>query len=347
MMLSAVKVVLFAVLYDMIDGSALAPEQGFIQHPFGNQNYYCVEIPGQDLYSGTWIERETDSYKFIENACNKNCFTRNDGTEFPPLLMECLSRFENIDGFKISNGRCQQDYECSNEYEVPPTQPPVPSFPDNRLTLAQKTSVLSQHNYYRSQIALGNVQNNYDYTYPKAAKMAPLQWDENLARVAQYWADTCSWNHNANRKIHYWSLIPCDFNAYDCRLQTVGENIFYGSTLNVGRGPSAWFAESKRDVIISATSDGTELITGVGVIGHFTEMIWETTTRVGCALGCINPLGEYSQIVCNYSPSGNVAINRVSKFPYTTASETGTECPENTLNQTTGLCGNQLPITGN
>ena len=38
-------------------------------------------------------------------------------------------------------------------------------------------------------------------------------------------------------------------------------------------------------------------------IGHYTQIIWPTTKRVGCALA---NSGAYDYLVCRYSPAGNV-----------------------------------------
>ncbi|PHR15324.1 MAG: Fis family transcriptional regulator [Sphingopyxis sp.] len=38
-------------------------------------------------------------------------------------------------------------------------------------------------------------------------------------------------------------------------------------------------------------------------IGHYTQIIWPTTKRVGCAMA---NSGAYDYLVCRYSPAGNV-----------------------------------------
>jgi uncharacterized protein YkwD len=46
-------------------------------------------------------------------------------------------------------------------------------------------------------------------------------------------------------------------------------------------------------------------------VGHYTQMVWPTTTRIGCAVASN---GRFDYLVCRYSPAGNIDGRPV---PYT------------------------------
>ncbi|WOH06910.1 hypothetical protein DCAR_0626339 [Daucus carota subsp. sativus] len=116
-----------------------------------------------------------------------------------------------------------------------------------------------------------------------ALRMSPLKWDPKLARYAQRYA-------NQRRK--------------DCALKhsngIYGENIFWGS----GKGWSpvqaatAWVEERK-------WYDHNSNSCGLGQeCGHYTQVVWRTTRRVGCAkVNCSGGKGVF--MTCNYYPPGN------------------------------------------
>ncbi|KAF8699161.1 PR-1-like protein, partial [Rhizoctonia solani] len=106
-----------------------------------------------------------------------------------------------------------------------------------------------------------------------------LVWDSGLASTAQAWANQCKFEHNQ-----------------------AGQNLYAG-TGNPGAAAAvgAWNAESK-DYNPSNPQ-----------ASHWTQVVWKSTTKVGCALatcapGTIFPANyNANYYVCNYSPYGNVA----------------------------------------
>ena len=60
------------------------------------------------------------------------------------------------------------------------------------LTQAEKQEALEQHNRLRSRVAVGST------NQPSAADMMELQWDDELASVAQRHADQCWFGHDCS-----------------------------------------------------------------------------------------------------------------------------------------------------
>jgi uncharacterized protein YkwD len=110
-------------------------------------------------------------------------------------------------------------------------------------------------------------------------QLPPLQWSSELAAFSQKWANKLlaknRYTHNPN--------------------SPYGENIFIGG---VGCIPSAvvmeWASESKY------YSYGTNACNGD--CGHYTQIVWRNTRRVGCAVAR-NSVREVW--VCSYDPPGN------------------------------------------
>ncbi|CDR87748.1 related to PRY1-strong similarity to the plant PR-1 class of pathogen related proteins [Sporisorium scitamineum] len=116
---------------------------------------------------------------------------------------------------------------------------------------------------------------------------SPLTWDTTLASAAAKWASGCKWQHTPN-------------NPY-------GQNIAAGTASNFGAKQSCtmWYDEvSQYDFSAAQYSDAT---------GHFTQMVWKGTKRLGCAIQeCtasqmgLGSSGKAQYVVCNYDPPGNV-----------------------------------------
>mmetsp|Transcript_65307 Transcript_65307/g.120304 ORF Transcript_65307/g.120304 Transcript_65307/m.120304 type:complete len:341 (-) Transcript_65307:38-1060(-) len=119
--------------------------------------------------------------------------------------------------------------------------------------------------------------------YRKKHQAPDLTWDDNLMQKAQSWADNCEWEHST---------------------MGYGENLWtaYGVSLDPTKPVKDWYDEIKDyDFNNPGFSSAT---------GHFTQVVWKSTTKVGCAVtkcSTLKGLGwsDAWMFVCEYSPPGN------------------------------------------
>ena len=119
-----------------------------------------------------------------------------------------------------------------------------------------------------------------------------LVYDAELAAAAQAFADTCPTGHN-------------DPNQGDN-----GENLYFaGSSSGPPDTPysdavNSWYGEIK-DYAWPQTFQAPK--SNGGVVGHFTQVVWKETTKIGCGkhTGCTNMFGPgliSSAVVCRCAP---------------------------------------------
>ncbi|WIA37933.1 hypothetical protein OEZ86_001310 [Tetradesmus obliquus] len=101
-----------------------------------------------------------------------------------------------------------------------------------------------------------------------------LQWDDAIASTAQSWAAGCPNGHSGTRG--------------------VGENMAWGYA-SLADAVQAWYDEVK---LYDFSNPGWSPSTG-----HFTQIVWLSTSRLGCA---INSACSWPTYVCQYGPPGNI-----------------------------------------
>jgi pathogenesis-related protein 1 len=132
--------------------------------------------------------------------------------------------------------------------------------------------------------------------------IAPLTWDPSLAATAAAWAAQCQSTGGL--------LLDHNPSRHQGTPQYFGENI-YASTAGLDQvtGPqavTAWAAEAAYyDYASNSCASGQ-------VCGHYTQVVWAATTRVGCAKVSCAGLTYPTNIVCDYAPGGNY----VGQKPY-------------------------------
>lgn len=131
--------------------------------------------------------------------------------------------------------------------------------------------------------------------YRKYHGSPALTWSSKLSSGAATWANTCVWEHSpmSSRK-------------------NQGENLFaslgYPVESAYSSAATSWYDEvALYDFNDPGKPDFSD-------IGHFTQLVWKESTELGCARAICpgdanSPFdsdGEWINVVCRYSPPGNV-----------------------------------------
>jgi len=192
----------------------------------------------------------------------------------------------------------------------------------NKFTGILTEGVAAQHlksnNQMRADIANGKQSGALNgKTLPSASNMKVLRWNNDLAALAQSWANqlvtACNGiSHNTKRNVNGFSYV--------------GENVFWSAssmattlsddviTSTLVSAFTSWFSEIKGfnvDMVPNFTGSGSGAVTG-----HFTQQIWADSTDIGCG----NALYEDSSwktnsiVVCNYGEGGNMINSPIYKL---------------------------------
>jgi uncharacterized protein YkwD len=143
----------------------------------------------------------------------------------------------------------------------------------------------------------------------------PLTWNPIAAEVALTYANMCNYVHNPDRDSDYAMLGGGNGG--------LGENIAAGApTLTIASANMGWIQGEEPDYNYATNTCNT--MGGTVECGHYTQIVWKTTTSVGCALVTCNtntPFGtkygtKWGYAVCDYSPPGNIILNGTPEKPY-------------------------------
>ena len=119
--------------------------------------------------------------------------------------------------------------------------------------------------------------------------LSPLVWSNKLAKKSLKWAKKLKRNNHC-----------LDKHSPDKDSENIGENIAWtkGYSMSPREVAEYWISEQKYFDFDSRICKEI-----VDSCGHYTQMIWRNTKKVGCAtVQC----GDEQVWVCQYEPAGNV-----------------------------------------
>ena len=142
----------------------------------------------------------------------------------------------------------------------------------------QKNEMVDVHNAYRFEVGVSDI-----------------TWSAKLAAIAQKYANVLK------------NKLKCKMKHSGA--EGMGENLYWASPLIHSKKGSSVQQITSKQVADAWGSEKTDYSYASNtcakgkVCGHYTQMVWNSTTEVGCASAVCN---DKSQVwVCNYHPAGN------------------------------------------
>ncbi|KAI8084975.1 CAP domain-containing protein [Halteromyces radiatus] len=133
-------------------------------------------------------------------------------------------------------------------------------------------AMMLQLAYALSKKDINSIVNTHN-KFRKIHSAPALKWDKKLAQYAQNWSNKCVFQHSGG---------------------PYGENLAMGyGSLNAAI--QAWYDEGKS---YNYNNPGFSSSTG-----HFTQVVWKGTTKIGCGLGKCN---GRNILTCSYKAPGNM-----------------------------------------
>jgi hypothetical protein len=154
---------------------------------------------------------------------------------------------------------------------------------------------LNEHNTWRNQAAAGNIVGFQNQVLPSATRMAKMQWNAQLAQFASLNIKQCAMNHDACRGSSQFNFAGQNL-AMSWTTGTINPDALILSSIR------SWAEEHVYTRISDIQSlQGTSGGNGQ-VIGHFTAVVNEKMTHVGCAMATFRD-GTWNAglFACNYA----------------------------------------------
>ena len=239
-----------------------------------------------------------------------------------------LGNFLNTQAFNgRSLGNDVQTYEWEGQFhqEIP-------------MTDALRQEFLDVHNKYRDQAASGELTGD---PANRAKKLGVLEWDMDLERNAQAFANKCHWGHSSPLG---WNNVPYN----------VGENLYISSKNGESKFGNG-FIDLPEESIWPFVGEWVDYNHREGtcdsgkVCGHYTMVMAQGTTRMACAAAECNEVPNISWST-TYAPITYVVCQYIANtdrmYDYSTDGSVGSEC-ESMDSTWTNLCASKDNICSN
>jgi hypothetical protein len=168
---------------------------------------------------------------------------------------------------------------------------PRPPWADGRMVTEERQAGGEAQDLSRLEARLLAVHNRER----RAAGAAPLVWDSGLAAAAASWGP-------ALERLGKLAHSPRTARPGQ------GENLWMGTSdaYELEEMAGSWAGE--KGLFRPGSFPNVSRSGNWSDVGHYTQMIWKGTTRLGCA---VRKSRKWDFLICRYSPPGNVVGQRV------------------------------------
>ncbi|KAK6755174.1 hypothetical protein RB195_013886 [Necator americanus] len=262
------------------------------------------------------------AYKVCSNYLTITCLYNGIGYYTnAPMWVTGPACSQASDCTTYSNSGCSGGL-CTKGADIPDTNNQCSNNAGTTDAVRQK--FLDMHNNYRSSVARGLEPDALGGNAPKAAKMLKMVYDCSVESTALAHASKCVYQHSSSAD-----------------RPGLGENIYMTSAVNFDKVKAAtqasqlWWSELKDYGVGPSNNLTTALWNRPNTqIGHYSQMAWETSYRLGCAVAHCS---TFTFGVCQYGPAGNYLNRLIYTIGDPCTSDSG--CPGSyTCNVAEGLC---------
>ncbi|XP_003708569.1 venom allergen 3 [Megachile rotundata] len=162
------------------------------------------------------------------------------------------------------------------------------------FTDSEKQEIVHAHNYYRARVMKGEEKRGNPGPQPPASNMQKMVWDNEIANIAQRWANQCKFGHDSCRNVARFY---------------VGQNAAMTSTTGTVTTKPTNIVEMWYNEVKVMDRNQVPRFTGKDLsnVGHYTQLVWAKSNRLGCGkIIYQTDAWKHYYVVCNYGPGGNV-----------------------------------------
>jgi pathogenesis-related protein 1 len=250
-------------------------------------------------------DKQTTTYKGMEiEWSGYNGDGENLGHEYIKIKGETTCNL-TMKAYGYDSGYAKVHYEWGGDSNETATQIDENSS-ENKLT-AVESAIVDRHNYYR----------NLDF------QDSNLTWDATLAEHAQQWADYLAQNYTQADAKNGASPHASQYKSstHGLPYKGEGENIAWASAgleyvldepVDISKEGSAGNINGKYGAVDMWANEKAyydyEANSGHGnTVGHYTQVVWQKTTKVGCGKAESKTDRGGSFVVCRYYIAGNMS----------------------------------------